>query len=181
MDEEEVVIPDYPGLVSVEQAAKQIGVPSKRVYTYIQKGHLRAVRVSNFILIPTAELENFTRNISGRPRKKSPGWRIPPADNLMHIMIIAVKLKPGQMERLKEKLAAIKQAGSYNFPGTIARYITSDDDRPGQIEIELVWRGAIMPDEQTREKELEAFRRELADVLDWSSAHYSSRTILMHA
>jgi hypothetical protein len=37
-----------------------------------------------------------------------------------------------------------------------------------------------MPDDASRKAALEAFRQELADVLDWSTAKYEEGTVLMH-
>lgn len=37
-----------------------------------------------------------------------------------------------------------------------------------------------MPDKSTRERGLEALRDELADVLDWERAYYSTNEALMH-
>ncbi|GHO50895.1 hypothetical protein KSX_90580 [Ktedonospora formicarum] len=37
-----------------------------------------------------------------------------------------------------------------------------------------------MPNEEERERELEAFRERLADIVDWSTAHYDSGTVLIH-
>ena len=37
-----------------------------------------------------------------------------------------------------------------------------------------------MPDEAVREEALEAFRELFADVLDWQTAQYQMKTVLLH-
>jgi len=39
----------------------------------------------------------------------------------------------------------------------------------------------LIPDNETREEALEAFREQVGDVLDWSTAQYHEGTVLMHA
>jgi len=51
---------------------------------------------------------------------------------------------------------------------------------PRRVEITLVWRRIIMPNETEREQALDAFRQALADVLDWNTAQYSNGEVLMH-
>ncbi len=157
-----------------------LGVSDTRVYTYINSGRLNAVKASHIIMVPLEELENFKPNITGRPRKSTPPWRIPPTDNKLYITFIAVQVQPGQMDMLIKKLEQIKQSGKHTFPGTVARYITESEAFPGRVEIELVWRGATIRDETVREETLEAFRQELTDVLDWSTAQYSNSRMLLN-
>ncbi len=38
------------------------------------------------------------------------------------------------------------------------------------VSIWLVWKDTEMPDKATREQDLESFKVELADVLDWETA-----------
>jgi hypothetical protein len=56
----------------------------------------------------------------------------------------------------------------------------SSEAKPGQVIIVLIWRGTVMPNETEREKELEAFRQELADVLDWNTEQYDEDIVLMY-
>jgi len=51
---------------------------------------------------------------------------------------------------------------------------------PGQVEVVLVWRGTVMPEETERQKALEDFRRTLGDALDWNTARYNNGKVLMH-
>jgi hypothetical protein len=63
----------------------------------------------------------------------------------------------------------------------VARYIVGSRTHPGVVEILLVWRSNVMPDEATREQALHEFRQALDDVLDWSSAQYDMGEVLVHA
>jgi hypothetical protein len=66
------------------------------------------------------------------------------------------------------------------IPGTVARYIIDDQTYSGQVIIIFIWRETVMPEEAERERALEAFRQELADMLDWSTAEYHHGTAFMH-
>ncbi len=93
---------------------------------------------------------------------------------------IIVQIRAGQQHALLEKLEEIRQRGQHLFPGTVARFIVESEINPGQLEIALVWRSTVMPKEMERSQALEAFRLELADVLDWSTAQYNNGRVLMH-
>jgi excisionase family DNA binding protein len=173
-------IPNLPDYIPVEEAAKRLGISKTRIYGYINDGRLRAVKASHTLMIPVQEIENYKRNITGRPRKSTPVWRIPPEDNHLHITLIFVEAFPNKIDTLRKRLVEIKTSENFIFPGTIARYISQSETYPERVEIELIWRGATMPDETERERELEAFRQKLADVLDWSKAQYSNSKILLH-
>jgi excisionase family DNA binding protein len=64
-------IPDLPDYIPVEEAAKRLGISKTRIYGYINDGRLRAVRASHTLMIPVQEIENYKRNITGRPRKST--------------------------------------------------------------------------------------------------------------
>ncbi len=95
-------------------------------------------------------------------------------------MLIFVQVKAGKQEAFAQKLEAIKSGKLHLFPGTIARYIIKSDTASSEVHILLLWRNIIMPDEASRKAALEAFRQELANVLDWSTAKYEEGTVLMH-
>jgi hypothetical protein len=42
------------------------------------------------------------------------------------------------------------------------------------------WKQGDMPDEAAREEALETFREMFADVLDWQTARYQMKTVLLH-
>jgi hypothetical protein len=172
--------PNLPGYVSIKEAAKILGVSDKRVYEYVDEGRLPGVWAADVIMIPVGEVREFKRRSSGRPRKSVPPWRISSGDNTQFMTSIRVKVRPGQQDTLMEKLEEVKQSGLHTFPGTITRFITTNEDTPGQIEISLIWRSAIMPKEVERKRAVEAFRQALSDVLDWNTAQYNSGKVLMH-
>ncbi len=93
---------------------------------------------------------------------------------------ILVPIQVGQHEALILKLEEIRKSGQYIFPGSVARYIVENETVPGQIQVVLVWRGIVMPDEAAREEAIEALKQELAGVLDWDNAQYNYGKILMH-
>jgi excisionase family DNA binding protein len=175
-----VDLPNMPGYVSIKEAARILGLSVSRVYEYVEEGRLSAVRAAHVIMIPLEEVKTFKRNISGRPRKSVPIWRTSPNDNTLLMMTIVVQARAGQQARLMPKLEEMKQSGKHLFPGTVARYVASSETSSGQVEILLIWRSTVMPDDTAREQALEAFRQELADVLDWSTAKYSSSRVLIH-
>ena len=89
-------------------------------------------------------------------------------------------MREGQQSTFMQRLENIRQEGKHNFPGTVVRLIVESESTFGQIDISLVWRSAVMPKETEREQALEAFRQDLADVLDWDTAQYSNGRVLMH-
>lgn len=169
-----------PGYVTIKEAAKMLSISDHRVYDYVEDGRFSAVRAGNVIMIPIEEVKNFKPNISGRPRKSIPKWRISPADNTLLRTSIKVHVRAGQQEKLFEQFEVIRQGEQFLFPGTVIRYIAGKDKTPQRIEIVLIWRSSVMPDETERERELEAFRQALADVVDWDTAQYEDDVVYMH-
>ncbi|QBD80863.1 DNA-binding protein [Ktedonosporobacter rubrisoli] len=173
--------PNLPGYITIKDAAKTLGIASRTVYDYVTDGRLPSIQAGKTILIPIDELEKFKRGISGRPRTYIPAWRISPENNRLLTTSIFVHIKANEKAKLNKRLEEIRQKKQHLFPATIARYLIEDDARPEEVQILLVWRSSVMPDEATRQQELAAFQQELADVLDWQNARYSSGTVLMHA
>jgi excisionase family DNA binding protein len=177
MDED---IPNLPGYVSIKEAAHILGISVKRVYLYIEMKRLPAVRAANAIMIPQEEVTNFQRHIVGRPRKNMPPWRISSDENTQFMTSIVVRILVGREKALLQRLGEAKQQEQHLFPGTIARYIAGSETRPNQIEIILVWRSTVMPNEAIREQALETFRQAFDDVLDWKTAQYNHGKIFLH-
>jgi excisionase family DNA binding protein len=173
-------LPAMPEYVSIKEAAKMLGVSDKRVYAYIEDGRLPAVRAAHVIMIPIEEVKKFKPKISGRPRKNTPAWRTSPEENLLLTTSIFVPVRIDQLERLRQRLEELKQDSEYLFPGTVARYILLSKTHPGNIEVLLIWRSSLMPDEITRRQELDDFRQALADMLDWPNASYDEGQALFH-
>lgn len=177
---DEINIPNIKEYVSIKEAAKMLGLAYTTVHEYVTEGRIPAVRASDVILIPVEEVRKFKPNISGRPRISIPQWRISPEDNTLHLTSINVKIRPDKKTQFMEKLEEIREEKQHLFPGTVTRYIMGTDRYPENIEILLIWRSSVMPDEQGREQALEAFRQALADVLDWETARYEHGTVYMH-
>ena len=173
-------MPNMPGYVTIKEAAKILHISAHRVYDYVEDGRFSPVRAGNVIMLPIEEVKNFKPNISGRPRTSVPKWRISPTDNTLLRTSIQVHVRAGQQEKLFEQFEAIRQSEQFLFPGTVIRYIAGKEQVPQSIEIVLIWRSSVMPDEAERERELEAFRQALADVVDWKTARYEDDVVYMH-
>lgn len=172
--------PSLPGYVSIKEAAKILGISDKRVYEYVDEGRLPSMWAADVIMIPLDEVRQFKRKSSGRPRKSIPTWRISSGDNTQFVTSVVVQIQDGQQDALMQRLDRIRQEGTLAFPGTVARFIIASETIPGQIEISLIWRQAVMPGQLQCEQALEAFRQELTDVLDWNTARYNNGKVLMH-
>ncbi len=157
-----------------------LGLSPSRVYEYVEDGRLSSVRAAHVILIPIEEVQNFKPNIAGRPRKSVLRWRISPENNMLLSTSIVVQIRAGHQDQLMNRLEEIRQSEQHLFPGTVARFIVKSETFPEQVEISLVWRNTVMPDEESRKQGLEQFRKALADVLDWNTAQYNDGTVLMH-
>jgi hypothetical protein len=173
-------IPDLPGYVSTKDAAKMLGISERRIRLYIEMKRLPAVRAADVLMIPEEHVKNFQRKNAGRPRKNTLAWRISSSENTQFLTSISVQVKSHQEELLRQRFEEVKLSGQHVFPGTIARYVVRSADTPRLVEIVLVWRKTVMPDEVEREQALEAFRQVLADVLDWDTARYSTGEVMMH-
>jgi hypothetical protein len=79
-----------------------------------------------------------------------------------------------------KKFEDIRREKEHLFAGTIARYVMESEVHAGRINIVLTWRSTMMPNEASREQELDAFRQVLADVVDWDTAQYDTGKVMMH-
>lgn len=169
-------IPDIPGYVSVKEAAKLLGVSVSRMYEYVRERRLPLRKAGKTYMIHRDSLDEFKPNPTGRLRTKPPEWRVYKGGGQVFVTDILVQVRPGQQERLFQKLNAIEEEKRHSFSGTIARYILKErKDAFTTVNIWLVWKDTEMPDEAIRQKEFEAFKSELSDVLDWDTAHYSEK------
>ncbi len=172
--------PDVPGYVSIKQAAEILGITDKRVYRYIDLGRLPAYKSGGVFLLAEEDVRQFKLNPPGRVRTVPPRWRVYNIRSKVLATEIQVPVRAGQQGRLVEKLVAIQQANRHTFPGTIARYIIRGDPALTSVHFFLVWKDTEMPDKPARERSLKAFQDELADVLEWERAQYSTNEALMH-
>ena len=177
---EEFPTSEPPGYLSVKQAAKILHVSERRVHQYVESGRLQAYQPGRDIMLPVEAVEQFRPRLTGRPRKKTPGWRGSPDISPLLITYIRVQIRAGQQTRLLKKLQTIKREGRHLFPGTVTRYISLDDASPATVTIQLVWKNGEMPDEPTRKQAFRDFEEELADVLDWETARYRTEKVGIH-
>jgi excisionase family DNA binding protein len=175
-----VDLPNMPNYVSIKEAADILGLSVNRVYEYVTEGRLSGVRAADVIMIPLEEVRQFKRGTTGRPRKNNPKWRISPSTSMLSMTLISVQIQIDQQHAFVRKLDEIRQKGHHIFPGTIARYVADSKTSPGQAIIVLIWKDSVVEDTAIREEALKAFRQELADVLDWSTAQYNDSTVLIH-
>ncbi len=141
-------LPEVPEYISTDQAAKILGISKQRVYQFIEEKRLPAFRAGNVILLKEEVVKQFKPNITGRPRKKGPLWRVYRGGIAVIGKDIQVEVRDGQEERLKEKLYTIYQEQRHIFPGTIQRYIFKDKSFPTVVSILLIWKDTDMPTRQ---------------------------------
>lgn len=172
--------PDVPGYVSIKQAAEMLGITDKRVYRYIDIGRLPAYKSGGAFLLAVEDVKQFKLNPPGRTRSGPPLWHVPNSRSTIIATDIYVQLRPGQQEKLVEKLKAIQRADLHTFPGTIARYVVKGDPELSTVHFFLVWKDVEVPIEVTHQRDLAAFQEELADVLVWETAQYNTAEVIIH-
>lgn len=166
--------------VTTSEAAEALGVSYYTVYEYIREKRLVAEMVGGIYMIPKKALQEFKAKPTGRTRTKPPPWRIYRAGAKVRGMDIRVALRAGQQERLVEKLSKILEGQRYLFPGTMQRYVFEEDEEPKHVIISLIWKDTEMPDEKAIQQDLKPLQAELADVLDWDTAQYTTKQAIIH-
>lgn len=166
--------------VTTNEAAEMLGLSYYTVYEYVREKRLFAERIGGIYMIPRKAVEEFKPKPTGRTRAKPPPWRMYRAGAKVRGMDIKVQVRVDQQERLIEKLNAIQEEQQYLFPGTMQRYVFEDEATPKTITISLIWKDTEMPDETIIQQELAGFRAELADVLDWETAEYTTKKAIIH-
>ena len=171
---------NIPGYVSIKGAAKILGISANRVYAYVEEGRLPSAKAAHVIMIPLQAVEDFKPQLSGRPRTTVPLWRISPEENTVTATSILVRIRPHQRTRLVSRLEEMRREKRHLFPGTLARYIIEKQRQSEHVEILLIWRDTVMPDEVTYNRWLNEFQQALNDVLDWETAQYDTGRVIMH-
>ncbi len=172
--------PDIPGYVSIKQAAHMLGITDKRVYRYIEIGRLPAFKASGVFLLAEEDVKQFKLNPPGRIRSSPPRWRVYSSRSKVLATEFRVHVRAGKQPELLKKLNAIQEANRHTFPGTIARYLIKSDEALTSVQFVLLWKDTDMPDETARQHDLEALQDELADVLDWETAHATTHETLLY-
>jgi len=173
-------IPNLPGYISIKEAADLLGVSDKRVYQYVRAGRLPAQRIGHILILPIEEVKRFKPSPSGRVRTKAPSWRAYRSRGTLFVTDIHVPVRAGQQATLVKKLKTIQKFDRHTFPGTVARYVVRSDEALTSLHILLIWKSTEMPDEATRKHDLALFQEDLADVLEWEMAHYSTNEAIIH-
>ena len=167
--------------LSVRDAAKIMGVSTRSVYGYIETGKLLGIRIGASIAVHAEAVRNYQRPVVGRPRTRTPIWRVPVVMNLQYLTTINVRAREGQSAQLEQRLTEIRVSRKHHLPGTVARYIVRNKTDPDEIQIVLVWRRLVMPPDEEREAALTALCADLADILDWETASSHEGQVLMNA
>lgn len=177
---EDSELPSVPGYMTVREVAAELDISERMVHTYIQDGRLPGHKIGRITVVKEEDFVYFRRSKKGRPRTRIPPWRRSVGDNFQYLTLITIKLRPGQEEKLDQKLEEVRAGGKHLLPGTVARYIVQSDKKPDEVQIVLVWRSSVMPSETERQAALDALKVELAEILDWDTAWSESGRVLMH-
>ncbi len=178
MDENEML--PFSDYVNTEKAAKMLGLSKRRLTDYINQDRLPSKRVGRVHFVRIVDVENLKLNPSGRKHKQPPAWRNYKNSGKVLATELVVPVRAGQQEALTERLQAIRDAEEHIFPGTIARYVVSDDPNLQTIRIWLLWKTVEMPSDEERQTHLSTFQGALADLLDWDTAHSQTTEVLLH-
>ncbi len=166
--------------VTTSEAAEVLGVSYYTVYEYIKEKRLVAEMVGGIYMIPKKAVQEFKAKPTGRTRTRPPLWRKYRAGARVRGMDIRVRISAGQQNRLIERLNTILEAQRHLFPGTMQRYVFEEDTEPKHVVISLIWKDTEMPDESAIQQELKPLQAELADVLDWDTAQYTTKQAIIH-
>ena len=166
--------------VTTSEAAEALGVSYYTVYEYIKEKRLVAEMVGGIYMIPKKAVQDFKAKPTGRVRTHPPHWRKYRAGAKVRGMDIRVQVLAGQQKRLIEKLDVILEAQRYLFPGTMQRYIFEEEAEPKYLVISLIWKDTEMPDESVIQQDLKPLQAELADVLEWSSAQFTTKRAIIY-
>jgi excisionase family DNA binding protein len=166
--------------LSITEAAHIMSVSARTVYGYLGRGKLQGFRSGVSTVISAKAVQQYQRAAIGRPRTRLPVWRKPIPANQEYLTTITVRLRQGRSERLEPKLAEIRRGGKHLLPGTVARYIVRDDQKPYMLQIVLVWRKLVMPSDEEREAAVSALCADLAELLDGETIVKYEGQVLMN-
>ena len=77
-------------------------------------------------------------------------------------------------------LDTFKRSKYHTLPGIVARYIVESETVQGQIQMSLIWKGTVVPNEMEQMQALDAFRQSLTDVFNWNTAQYNKGKVLIY-
>ena len=169
------------GYLTVKEAALKLGLSYKSVQRHVKNGHLKGTKKGGVYLISQREINNFKPNLAGRPRASVPQWRFSYDGNEQIATSVEGELREGVSEEdFTLALEQIKRGEEYQFAGTIARYILSNERAPHRVQFLLIWRQSVMPPAETIESTLAAMQSTLGPVLDWQTARIDTCRVWMH-
>jgi excisionase family DNA binding protein len=177
---EDSELPPMPGVMTVKEAAKKLGISERMVHTYVQDGRLPAHKLGNITAIKKEDFLAFQRAKKGRPRTRLPVWRKSVGDNLQYLAIMKAHVKPGQSEKLEKRLDEFRLRGKHMLPGTVGRYVSRVVDDPDDVYIVLIWRSTVMPKEEVRQETVRELKAELADLVDWDEPLDAYTRVMLH-
>ena len=167
--------------LSIQDAARMLGVSERSVYGYMEEGSLPGFRAQSITVLRKEDVLNYRRRASGRTRVRTPVWHEPPVMNPASLSSITVRIRRGQERNFLQKVQEFRLANKHLLHGTTARYIMYNRDKENEVQIVLIWRGASMPPEEERQAALAAFFDDLAEMLDWQTARLAEGVVVMHA
>ena len=170
----------FPGYVSVKEAASILGFKEDRVWYYIRLQRLASRKIDGRSMITEESVRNFRVKPRGRLRADPPPWHVYRGGAKVYTLQIEIHTRSGKQEELQAKLQATLEEQDHLFFGTMQRYVYADKENPGAITIQLVWKDTELTDEAVLSRELEAFKADFADVLDWETARYTRLQALIH-
>lgn len=175
---EDSELPDLPNIMTVQQVAAKLEISDRMVRVYILDGRLPAHKLGKVTAIRVEDFEAFRRAKKGRPRTRVPVWRKSVGDNLQYVTFIQATLKAGQSKKLAKRLEEFRAKEMYQLPGTVGRFIACGMENPDEVQIMLLWRSTVMPEESVRKEAIQALKDELSDLMDWSPSDIYSKVLL---
>lgn len=169
-----------PGHVPIKKAATMLGLSVDAVQLYIKQKRLPARKVDGRYMIPEQAIREFQPNPRGRRRTEPTNWRTYRGGAKVYALEIELQAIPEQREALQTRLQSALEEQKHLFPGTMLRYVFSGKENPQAITILLIWKNTELTDEAALERDLETFKAEFADVLDWQTARYTTKLALIH-
>src|SRR5258708_2260117 len=82
--------------LTIREAAQTLGVSSRSVYWYMEKGKLKREHRGKFLMVKESEVREFKLRTPGRMRSITPRWRASSATNRSHATRIVARVRPGQ-------------------------------------------------------------------------------------
>jgi excisionase family DNA binding protein len=170
---------DTEDIVNVKEAAVMLGTSTVTVYRYITTKKLRAKKLNREYMISRQAVLDFQQKVAGRPREKIPRWNRY-RDSKLLITEIHATVPAGRLEQFEEKIEAIRRRQQHTFARSIARYIVEDRADKHNITIWLLWKDTELPDEEQRQRDLDAFKAEMRGVLEWGPQDISEKEGLIY-